>query len=312
LAEPRVFSPEVIEKVTRLCRLLADIRLHPFLGPRLVLKGGTALSVFHLGIRRLSVDVDLNYVGAVDAETTASERPSIRAALRAVAEGQTYRVSESADTHASSALSLSYRNEGGSQDSLKLEVNYMHRVSLGEPEDRVAELPFAGPIRFRLVSFPELVGGKLVALLDRTAARDLYDAAALADILDPRDPVLRAVFVAMAGMLPRAIWEYSAQRVQRVEERDIRENLYPVLRADDRPGRDELLAKVMPWLEVWLTPDAAENEFHRTLNAGQLKGALLFPTDAALAAAVDQHPGLRWKVLNVARMRATTGQSPQT
>lgn len=310
MAEPSVFSSEVVEKVTRLCRLLADIRIHPLLGPRLVLKGGTALNLFHLGVRRLSVDADLNYVGAVDTETTANERPSILVALRAVAEGQGYRVSESADAHASSGLFLGYRNEGGSQDSLKLEVNYMYRASLGEPEDRTAELPFAGPIRFRLVSFPELVGGKLVALLDRTAARDLYDAAVLADIVDPRDPLLRAVFVAMAGVLPRAIWEYTAQRVERVHDRDIRENLHPVLGVDDRPDKEELLAQVMPWLGIWLTLDGAEIEFHQALNAGRLEGALLFPRDAALAAAVDQHPGLRWKVLNVAKMRAAKGESP--
>ena len=232
---------------------------------------------------------------------------SILVALRAIAEGQGYRVSESADAHASSGLFLGYLNERGSQDNFKLEVNYMYRTPLGEPEDRAAELPFAGPIRFRLVSFPELVGGKLVALLDRTAARDLYDAAALADVVDPRDPPLRAVFMAMAGLLPRAIWEYTAQRVERVRDKDIRENLYPVLGVDDRPSREELLTKVMRWLELWLTLDPAETEFHRTLNAGRLEGALLFPTDPVLAAAVDQHPGLRWKVLNVAKMKATKG-----
>jgi predicted nucleotidyltransferase component of viral defense system len=312
LAGPRVFSAEVVEKVTRLCRLLADIRIHPFLGPRLVLKGGTALNLFHLGMRRLSVDADFNYVGALDAETTAVERPSLLRALRAVAEGQGYRVREGAEVHASSALFLGYRNQRGSQDSLKLEVNYMHRASLGAAEEQSAELPFGGLVRFRLVSFPELVAGKLVALLDRTAARDLYDAAALADIVDPHDRRLRAVFVAMAGVLPRPIWEYTAQRIERVEDRDIREHLYPVLPADDRPTREGLLARVRPWLELWLTLDAAENEFHRKLGAGVLEGSLLFPADSALAAAVNQHPGLRWKVLNVAKMRAAQGDSSRS
>jgi predicted nucleotidyltransferase component of viral defense system len=303
LAEPRVFSPDVVEKVIRLCRLLSDIRIHPFLGPRLVLKGGTALNLFHLGVRRLSVDADLNYIGALDAETTAIERLSILVALTAVAEGQGYRVIQISDAHASSACLLSYRNERGSQDSLKLEVNYMYRASLGEAEEKNADLSFAAPLQFRLVSFPELVGGKLVALLDRTAARDLYDAAALADIVDPHDPRIHAVFIAMAGVLPRAIWEYTAQRAERVDDRDIRENLHPVLGANDRPSREELLAKVVPWLGLWLGLDAVETEFHRRLNAGFLEGGLLFPSDPVLAAAVNQHPGLRWKVLNVAKMR---------
>ena len=88
---------------------------------------------------------------------------------------------------------------------------------------------FEVPTRFRLVSLAELLGGKLVALLDRTAARDLYDAATLADVIDPEDLFLRRVFVAMAGTLPRALRKYSVTRIQRIEERDIEAHLYPVL-----------------------------------------------------------------------------------
>ena len=219
MAVPRVFSPDVVEKVARLCRLLSDIRIHPFLGPRLVLKGGTALNLFYLDVRRLSVDADLNYIGALDAETTALERPSILVALRAVAEGQGYRVSQSSEAHASSACSLAYRSDRGSQESLKLEVNYMYRVPLGEPEEKETRVAFEAPLRFRLVSFAELLGGKLVALLDRTAPRDLYDTAMLAEVVDVDDLFMRRVFVAMAGILPRALWEYSATRIERIENR---------------------------------------------------------------------------------------------
>jgi hypothetical protein len=267
----------------------------------LVLKGGTALNLFYLDAPRLSVDADLNYVGAVDAETMTEERPILRTALRAVSEGQGYRVTESPEAHASSVFILSYRNELGSQDSLKLEVNYMHRVSLGEKQERASRFAPAGATDFRLVPFAELVGGKLVALLDRTAARDLYDAAALSQIADHEEPALRRVFVAMAGVLPRAIWDYHSDRAQRVTERDIRENLYPVLGTNDRPHREELLNKVVPWLERWLALDEAELEFHRRLNVGELEGRLLFPEDAMMAAAVDAHPGLRWKVANVTK-----------
>jgi hypothetical protein len=69
-------------------------------------------------------------------------------------------------------------------------------------------MTFGTPLRFRVVSVPELVGGKLVALLDRTAARDLYDAAALAQAVDAEDQFVRRVFVAMAGLLPRHLNDY--------------------------------------------------------------------------------------------------------
>jgi hypothetical protein len=49
------FRPDTLEKVLRLERLLTGIRRHPFLKERLVLKGGTALSLFFGGpVPRLS------------------------------------------------------------------------------------------------------------------------------------------------------------------------------------------------------------------------------------------------------------------
>ena len=70
------FRPEVLEKVFQLLNLLESLRSHPFLKGRLVLKGGTALNLFYFNVPRLSVDIDLNYVGAVDRETMLLERPS--------------------------------------------------------------------------------------------------------------------------------------------------------------------------------------------------------------------------------------------
>ena len=43
-----------------------SMRAHPFLGRRMALKGGTALNLFVLDFPRLSVDIDLNYIGACD------------------------------------------------------------------------------------------------------------------------------------------------------------------------------------------------------------------------------------------------------
>jgi predicted nucleotidyltransferase component of viral defense system len=55
-----------LEKVLRLLDLLQAIAADPSLRTRVALKGGTALNVFHLALDRLSVDIDLNYVGALD------------------------------------------------------------------------------------------------------------------------------------------------------------------------------------------------------------------------------------------------------
>jgi len=70
------------------------------LSERLALKGGTALNVFHLGLDRLSVDIDLNYVGALDRSAMEAERPEVEAALKRLLASQGYVVRRRPDGHA--------------------------------------------------------------------------------------------------------------------------------------------------------------------------------------------------------------------
>ena len=93
LAAETAFRPDTLEKVLRLERLLNQIRHHPFLGDRLALKGGTALNLFFGGpAPRLSVDLDLNYVRAVDRDEMLREKLEVERAIRLIAEGDRYRL----------------------------------------------------------------------------------------------------------------------------------------------------------------------------------------------------------------------------
>jgi len=76
------FRGNILEKAVRLLSLLNAIRSHPFLKDRLALKGGTALNLFLLNLPRLSVDIDLNYIGASSKEAMLSERPQVEKALK--------------------------------------------------------------------------------------------------------------------------------------------------------------------------------------------------------------------------------------
>ena len=60
------YRQEIIEKVIWLMELLNAIAEDSYLSRRLVLKGGTALNLFYFDLPRLSVDADLNYIGAID------------------------------------------------------------------------------------------------------------------------------------------------------------------------------------------------------------------------------------------------------
>jgi predicted nucleotidyltransferase component of viral defense system len=67
------FRPDTLEKVIRLLDLLTQINQDNFLTDRLVLKGGTALNLFVFDMPRLSVDIDVNYIGSPDLATMQKE-----------------------------------------------------------------------------------------------------------------------------------------------------------------------------------------------------------------------------------------------
>lgn len=80
LAGTTRFRADTLEKVLLLLDLL-DARAHPYSGSRVGLKGGTALNPFTLDVPRLSVDIDLNDVGAVDRARMKTERPDVERGL---------------------------------------------------------------------------------------------------------------------------------------------------------------------------------------------------------------------------------------
>ncbi|WP_172623480.1 nucleotidyl transferase AbiEii/AbiGii toxin family protein [Arabiibacter massiliensis] len=59
------FQPRVVDKVERLFDLLEEMDRHPDLRGKLALHGGTAINLFMLEIPRLSVDIDVSYIGAL-------------------------------------------------------------------------------------------------------------------------------------------------------------------------------------------------------------------------------------------------------
>ncbi|MCP4647181.1 MAG: nucleotidyl transferase AbiEii/AbiGii toxin family protein, partial [bacterium] len=102
------FRPDVLEKVFHLLGLLDAIRSHPFLKGKLVLKGGTALNLFVFDVPRLSVDIDLNYIGAIDREAMLSESPGIELAMQAVFSREGFKIMRMPGEHAGGKWCLRY------------------------------------------------------------------------------------------------------------------------------------------------------------------------------------------------------------
>lgn len=300
LAAETGFEVAGLEKVLYLLDILQALMAHPDLDGKLVLKGGTALNLCHQSPKRLSVDLDFNYVGAVDREAMLEERPVIERAVESVGRQAGFNVQRSPDAHAGRKFYLSYRSVAGNMDRIEVDLNFLQRVSLLDPVSRSLWQPDGQPRpSVDVVSDAELAAGKLSALFDRTAARDLWDVAHLPEILDSwPPPLLRPIFVALAGSLPHSLDSYSLDEALAVPDTDIRRLLGPMLRTDEPPPARELVRLARPVIDLLFPLTEDELEFSQRLQKGELGPELIFPDHPDIAARVQRHPMLLWKVEN--------------
>jgi predicted nucleotidyltransferase component of viral defense system len=311
LAGATGFEAAQLEVVLRLRDLLEHVNGDGHLRPRLALKGGTPLNLCFGPPPRLSVDLDFNYIGGTDRETMQAERPEVLDRLERIGRRAGYRIQKSRPEHAGERLFLRYRSAFGHDATLVVDLNCLHRVPLDPVETRRFWDPAgASDLRVRVVATTELVAGKLVALLDRVLARDLYDIARIRQRLDLEaiDPKARSLFIAMSGMLPHPLWDYSLSRLARVTDSVVADQLYPLLRPDDRPSAASLRETVAGLLEPWLVLSDQEREYVEALQRGELRPRLLFPDDRAIVERLARHPVLLWKAQN-ARQYRTDGPS---
>ena len=107
------FRVEILEKVAQLLDLLDGFNRHPYLKGRLALKGGTALNLFVFDVPRLSIDIDLNYVGQLDREAMLAERPEVERAIEAVCGRAGIAIDRAPGAHAGGKWRLRYASADG-------------------------------------------------------------------------------------------------------------------------------------------------------------------------------------------------------
>ena len=300
---------EPLEKVLRLIDLLNALRAHPFLGPRLALKGGTALNLFIFDLPRLSVDIDLHYIGAADRETMLAERPRIEAALLAVFGRQGLAVKRAPnEEHAGYKCRIGYSRIEGSPGNLELDLNFMYRVPLWPPVTQSSR-PVAGlSATSQLLDVHELTAGKLAAAFGRRKSRDLFDFDSLFHHVSFDSERLRLAFTAYGGMSTAVDWRTITPEHLDTTDGDVSDHLLPMLRRDASPTRGDvsawtrrLVERCRNFARELLPLRAHEMEFLALLNdRGELKPELL-TEDRALQSRLANHPALLWKLAKVRR-----------
>lgn len=311
IADATGFDAVQLEKLIRLRQLLVEFRKHPFLRERLVLKGGTAVNLFYLELARLSVDIDLNYVGQLEREEMQRERPEIVKATEQITQALGYKVQRSADDYALNEWFLGYENHIGSPDQIQVEINFLMRVCALAPQLHQA-IPIGdeAECEFPILAIEEAFAGKIRAMIDRKHPRDLYDLFRLRKARIRYDSELMCKLAVLFGStLNRDLRTYNMSRFADIDEAAIKRLLYPLLKAGDRPTGAGMFAVAQPILESVLDPRREAN-FLEAMAAGKYQPELLFPKDAGIVNRIRRHPALLWKAENVRQYLSNQKLSP--
>ena len=296
-----------LEKVIRLLDLLAEIAADEVLKDRVALKGGTALNVFYLKLDRLSVDIDLNYVGALDREAMLADRPEVEAALTQILTAQGYALQRRPEGHGGGKWAARYGSALGGNASLEVDLNFMMREPLfGTAAMASVALGDRAPSPAVVVDLHEVVAGKLVALIDRNAARDLFDARRILEIPDLDWGLIRAAVLAF-GASRSVDWRRASVDDIGGDPKDIREKLaicLPQGTFKDAGGMrawiDESVALCRERLAGLFEWSAGEQRFLSALiDKGEIDPSGL-DAPAEVIARIGRMPMLAWKAQNVA------------
>ena len=227
---------DTFEKVCRLSDALAFIEQDSALCDSLALKGGTAINLTIFDLPRLSVDIDLDFAEDLAREEMLAKRALITEHIGKYMVAGGYTLSEkSKHYHALDSFVYEYQNAGGGRDNLKIEINYMLRCHVLDVRRRPVKLPWLSHNLSVLSVAPiEIFASKIVALMDRSAPRDLYD---LHNMLkfglfdESEQELLRkcVVFYSAIGT-EETPTEFSFDKIAAIRQGRIKTDLLPVLR----------------------------------------------------------------------------------
>lgn len=300
LANKQGFIRDNLEKVVRLTDILAFINGSSVIDGKLALKGGTAINLTVFEMPRLSVDIDLDFNAHTTREGMLAARASINEEIMSFMQSEGYALNpRSKNPHSLDSWAFNYTNAGGNRDNIKIEINYSMRQHILPVVTRHPSISFLQDLPICIIDPLELFASKIKALLERTAARDLYDVSnllhhPLQGTFD-RNLLRKCVLFYMAvggSHQPNEVCDLSA--IDKLQFKQIRAQLLPMLRHsvffDFNKAKNEVKEFLFPLLEF----TEGEKEFIRFFNNKEYRPDLLFE-DVDILKRISDHPMALWK-----------------
>jgi len=292
------FVRDTLEKVYRLVDVLKFFEADDLLADVLALKGGTAINLTIFDLPRLSVDIDLDYCKSIAREEMLADREIVSSKISKYMTANGYALSpKSKNYHALDSFVYEYTNAGGVKDNLKIEINYMLRCHVLPVEKREVRFPWSDEVVNVLsVSPVEIFSTKTVALLSRTAPRDLYDLHNMVrfDVIadDKKELYRKCVVFYSAISTEHPPREFELDNIGNVTKMQIKRDLDPVLRKGEHFDLNQVQEEVKSFLSSILSVNDNEKMFWENFSKGNYKPELIFDEDIGN---IEKHPMALWK-----------------
>jgi len=302
LAKETGFIRDNLEKVFRLYDILKHINDNRLSSNRLALKGGTAINMTIFNMPRLSVDIDFDFSKTCSREEMIALRAIINEDLLNFMFAQGYALSPNTkNPHALDSWIFYFQNSAGNRDSIRVEINYSLRNHILPVEKRKITAEMLNIIEYEIntLSVVELFGSKIKALIERAAARDLYDVYNMLKnnlIPSSEQDLLRkvVVFYLAIGAKKKIELPLNFENIHLLKYNQIRANLNPVLKKSDRFDLEVAKIVVINYLSGLMTLTSNEKLFISNFSEGIYLPELLFD-DEQIIERIKTHPMALWR-----------------
>ena len=299
-AEKMGFIRDTLEKVLRIADILEYFNANPLLKESLALKGGTAINLTIFNLPRLSVDIDLDYLKTNSRDEMFKDRENINNVIDRFMISQGYKKSPKSKTpHSLDSWVYKYTNAGRNPDNIKLEINYSLRSHILCAKERpIITEYFSSDYQIKSLSPIEIYASKINALLNRAAARDLYDIRNMIKfvLFDEKEEVLlkKGVIFYAAISSKKINKKFDANAIDSITKHKIRTDLLPVIRKNNNFDLNSAKKIVKEYIDDLMILRKNEIEFLDRFANNEYAPELLF-NDQEILARIEAHPMALWK-----------------
>jgi predicted nucleotidyltransferase component of viral defense system len=260
------------------------------------LKGGTAINLFVRNMPRLSVDIDLAYIGLESRDVALRSAESALGRIKNEIEKNLIKTKVLAPTKSGSEnIGKLLVVKDGIQ--IKIEANPVIRGTAFESENRDlvenAEKQFNVAFDVPVVSIPDLYGGKVVAALDRQHPRDIFDIKLLLENEGLTSDILKGFLVYLSSH-NRPFHEV-VNPTQKNMKDAFKSEFIGMTNIDfSYEDFESTRAKLIKNIQSNLSSD--QRKYLLSLQAGSPKWSLLGVKE------VENLPAIKWKLENIKKM----------